>query len=126
MPKYPFNDPYISTNSLDYIGDALDKKSLLGGSYYSSKCSEYLSELYDDKRIFLTGSCSQALELSCLVSDLLPGDEVILPSYTFSSTANSVVLRGAIPVFVDIDGEGWFEWSGLGYSFNPKVFPFRN
>ena len=51
----------------------------------------------------LTSSCSQALELSCLVSDLLPGDEVILPSYTFSSTANSVVLRGAIPVFVDID-----------------------
>lgn len=99
----PFNKPYLFENEPEYISEVLKLKRLSGNNSFGNRCKEFLKDLYDVKDVFLTPSCTAALEMGAMLCDLQPGDEVILPSYTFSSTANAIVLRGAKPVFCDVD-----------------------
>ena len=98
----PFNKPpYIGKES-EYVLDAVNKGHISGDGEYTKKCAKKLEELSGTKRALLTTSCTHATEMAALLSDIKPGDEVIMSSYTFVSTADAFVLRGAIPVFVDI------------------------
>ena len=98
----PFNKPpYIGKES-EYVLDAVNKGHISGDGEYTKKCAKKLEELSGTKKALLTTSCTHATEMAALLSDIKPGDEVIMPSYTFVSTADAFVLRGAIPVFVDI------------------------
>lgn len=98
----PFNKPpYIGKES-EYLIDAVNKGHISGDGDYTKKCAKKLEELSGTKRALLTTSCTHATEMAALLSDIKPGDEVIMPSYTFVSTADAFVLRGATPVFVDI------------------------
>lgn len=101
--KINFNEPAIVGAEIDYIKDAiLNQKKISGDGYYTAKCRHFFKNYYRCKDALLTHSCTAALEMSALLLDLKMGDEVIMPSYTFVSTANAFVLRGAVPVFVDI------------------------
>ena len=93
--------PYIGKES-EYVLDAVNKWHISGDGEYTKRCAKKLEELSGTKRALLTTSCTHATEMAALLSDIKPGDEVIMPSYTFVSTADAFVLRGAIPVFVDI------------------------
>lgn len=98
-----FNFPYLVGSELDYVNDSIRRGRLAGDGEYTKKCSVLLeSYLNTPSRVLLTHSCTAALEMAALLADIQPGDEVIMPSYTFASTANAFVLRGGIPVFVDI------------------------
>ena len=99
----PFNRPFISGNEINYIQDAQNRCQLSGDGFYTKLCHEWLEQHFNCPKALLTHSCTAALELSALLIDIEPGDEVIMPSFTFVSTANSFVLRGAKPIFVDID-----------------------
>ena len=85
-----------------YISQAQNNKQLSGDGQFIKKCHEKIQELKKTKKALLTHSWTVALEMSAILADIEPGDEVIMPSYTFVSTANAFVLRGAVPVFVDI------------------------
>ena len=98
----PFNKPFCIENELQYIQDAINQRKLCGDGAYTKKCSEFLENKLHCKKALLTHSCTAALEMAAILMDLKPGDEVIMPSYTFVSTASAFVLRGAVPVFVDI------------------------
>lgn len=98
----PFNRPYVGANALNHIRTALQSGHLSGDGAYTKRCHEWLEASTGTKKALLTHSCTAALEMAALLIDLQPGDEVIMPSYTFVSTANAFVLRGAVPVFVDI------------------------
>ena len=98
----PFNKPFTTKKDLDYINDALGSTGLSGNGPYTKKCHTWLEENSSTYQALLTHSCTAALEMSALLLDIQSGDEVILPSYTFVSTANAFVLRGAVPVFIDI------------------------
>lgn len=99
----PFNKPFVIDKEFKYIEDAISNKGILrGDGFYTKKCNEFLEQKFGCKKALLTHSCTAALEMAAILLDLQPGDEVIMPSYTFVSTANAFVLRGAIPVFVDI------------------------
>lgn len=102
MNKIPFNKPFIIGRELDYISQAVDEGHLSGDGKFTRMCSEWLEEQLGIKKVLLTNSCTAALEMTALLSDIKPGDEVIMPSFTFVSTANAFVLRGAKPVFIDI------------------------
>ena len=97
-----FNKPFLIENEFKYIKDAIDKGILRGDGIYTKKCHEFLEKYLGCKKALLTHSCTAALEMAAILLDLKSGDEVIMPSYTFVSTANAFVLRGAVPVFVDI------------------------
>lgn len=98
-----FNKPFIIENEFKYIEDAINDKGILrGDGVYTKKCHEFLENKLSCKKALLTHSCTAALEMAAILLDLKEGDEVIMPSYTFVSTANAFVLRGAVPVFVDI------------------------
>jgi dTDP-4-amino-4,6-dideoxygalactose transaminase len=97
-----FNRPTVTGNELRYIQEALDNFHVSGDGMFSKRCSAWLEERVGTRRALLTHSCTAALEMAALLCDLGPGDEVIMPSFTFVSTANAVALRGAVPVFVDI------------------------
>lgn len=99
----PFNKPSLVGNEIKYIRDAVRRGQLAGDGTYTRKCNEIICALTDAPKALLTHSCTAALEMAAILCDLGPGDEVILPSFTFVSTANALVLRGAVPVFVDID-----------------------
>ena len=101
----PFNKPYFSGNELLYIQDAHTRLKLAGDGFYTSKCHAWLETNLLCKSALLTHSCTAALEMCALLLDIKPGDEVIMPSFTFVSTASAFVLRGATPVFVDIDDQ---------------------
>lgn len=101
----PFNKPYLAGVELDYIADAIKRGKLSGDGYYTKKCSEYFEERYGFKKVLLTTSCTDALEMAAILLDIQPGDEVISPSYTFVSTVNAFVLRGANIRFVDSSSE---------------------
>ncbi len=103
MPKIPFNIPYLTGLEEEYMLGALGSKAHCGNRKYAGKCTELLKSKYGFHSVFLTPSCSAAMEMGALLAELGPGDEVILPSYTFSSSANAIVLRGARPVFCDVD-----------------------
>ena len=98
----PFNIPYISGDEQALVEDAIRRKNLSGEGYYTKACQERLADFTGASRVLLTPSCTHALELSALLLNLQAGDEVIMASFTFVSTANAFVLRGATPVFVDI------------------------
>jgi dTDP-4-amino-4,6-dideoxygalactose transaminase len=98
----PFNKPYMTGKELFYIAEAHFNSMLAGDGPFTKKCHAWLEEKTGSHKALLTHSCTAALEMSALLLNVQAGDEVILPSYTFVSTANAFVLRGAVPVFVDI------------------------
>ncbi len=98
----PFNNPLITGRELEYIRQALTSKRTAGDGFFTQQCQALLTQQIGAKTTLMTHSCTAALEMAALLADLQPGDEVIMPSYTFVSTANAFVLRGAVPVFVDI------------------------
>ena len=98
----PFNKPVIAGSELERITDAIDRGQLAGDGHYTQLCEQEICRITTSPHALLTHSCTAALEMAAILLDLKEGDEVIMPSYTFVSTANAVVLRGAIPVFVDI------------------------
>lgn len=98
----PFNKPCVFGPELDYVAQAIANGHASGDGPFTHRAQDLLQERFAANRVLLTTSCTSALEMAALLCDLQPGDEVILPSYTFVSTANAFVLRGAVPVFVDI------------------------
>lgn len=98
----PFNKPYLTGKELHYISEAHARGQLAGDGYFTKKCNAWLEEKTGCHKALLTHSCTAALEMAAILADIQPGDEVIMPSYTFVSTANAFVLRGGVPVFVDI------------------------
>ncbi|MDP7029460.1 MAG: dTDP-4-amino-4,6-dideoxygalactose transaminase [Phycisphaerales bacterium] len=98
----PFNRPYVVGPEFKYLADAIVRGHSAGDGHYTRLCSDLLQQRSGASSVLLTTSCTSALELAALLLDIQPGDEVIMPSYTFVSTANAFVLRGAKPVFVDI------------------------
>ena len=100
--RIPFNKPTIVGSELIYVGQAVAGGHASGDGPFTRKVQAMLEERFCAQRVLLTTSCTSALELAAMLCDLGPGDEVIMPSFTFVSTANAVVLRGAKPVFVDI------------------------
>ncbi|MDA9739819.1 dTDP-4-amino-4,6-dideoxygalactose transaminase [Synechococcus sp. AH-736-M20] len=101
--RVPFNTPYFCGIEYRYITEALENKQFSGDGLFTQKASSKLEQIFDAKKVLLTHSCTAALEMCALLLEITPGDEVIMPSFTFVSTANAFVLRGATPVFVDID-----------------------
>ena len=99
----PFNAPATVGDEFYYIADAIHRGQLSGDGHYTKLCEIWLKNKIGCGGAKLTHSCTAALEMAAILCNLQPGDEVIMPSFTFVSTANAVVLRGAIPVFVDID-----------------------
>lgn len=97
-----FNRPYMTGKELHYISQSHLNGQLAGDGPFTKYCHSWLEENTESAKVLLTNSCTAALEMSALLLDIQPGDEVIMPSYTFVSTANAFVLRGAIPVFIDI------------------------
>lgn len=97
-----FNRPAFVGSELKYIQDAIHRGMLCGDGIYTKKCSQWMEKEFDVSRVMLTTSCTHALEMAAFLCDIQPGDEVIMPSYTFVSTADAFVLRGAKIVFVDI------------------------
>lgn len=102
MKPIPFNKPFIIGHELDYMAKAVAQGHLSGDGSYTKLCHRWFEEKLGCRKALLTHSCTAALEMAAILCDIQPGDEVILPSYTFVSTANAFVLRGAVPVFVDI------------------------
>ncbi len=98
--QIPFNRPYLTGRELSYIAEAHHNGQLSGDGVFTKNCQTWLESLGEGSSALLTHSCTAALEMSAILADIRPGDEVIMPSYTFVSTANAFVLRGAVPVFV--------------------------
>jgi dTDP-4-amino-4,6-dideoxygalactose transaminase len=101
----PFNRPYATGKELAYQGEALGNSHLSGDGAFTKRCHQWIEQRTGCARALLTHSCTSALDMAALLLDLKSGDEVIMPSFTFVSTANAFVLRGAVPVFVDIRGD---------------------
>jgi dTDP-4-amino-4,6-dideoxygalactose transaminase len=100
--EIPFNQPLMTGRELEYVRQALSSGHTAGDGPFTKQCQAWLMHQTGAKAALMTHSCTAALEMAALLADVQPGDEVILPSYTFVSTANAFVLRGAVPVFVDI------------------------
>src|SRR5579883_2712821 len=100
--RVPFNQPYMTGRELEYITQAHENRHLAGNGVFTRRCQDWLQQRLNCRKALLTHSCTAALELAALLADLQAGDEVIMPSFTFVSTANAFVLRGAVPVFVDV------------------------
>ncbi|HEX8166307.1 MAG TPA: dTDP-4-amino-4,6-dideoxygalactose transaminase [Beijerinckiaceae bacterium] len=98
----PFNRPTLAGKELDYVREAVERGQLAGDGAFTERCQQRLAQEIGAKAVLLTHSCTAALEMAALLLDIGPGDEAIMPSFTFVSTANAVVLRGGVPVFVDI------------------------
>jgi dTDP-4-amino-4,6-dideoxygalactose transaminase len=98
----PFNRPYASGKELVYVAEAQRNHHLSGDGAFTRRCHQWIEDRTGCARALLTHSCTSALDLAALLLDIKSGDEIILPSYTFVSTANAFVLRGAVPVFVDV------------------------
>ena len=98
----PFNKPFMTGRELSYIAQAHANGHLAGNGEFSKRCCAWLEARIGSRKALLTHSCTAALEMAAILSGVGPGDEVIMPSFTFVSTANAFVLRGAVPVFVDI------------------------
>ena len=103
--KVPFNRPTIAPQQSAYVSEAFRGGHLSGDGPFTKKASEVLSDLHGDSKVLLTTSCTSALELSALLLDLQPGDEVIVPSFTFVSSANAFVIMGANIVFAEVERE---------------------
>jgi len=97
-----FNVPPFVGKEMEYIKDAVSKHKICGDGEYTKKCNAWIEEKTGTRKALLTTSCTHATEMAALLSDIQEGDEVIMPSYTFVSTADAFVLRGAKAVFIDI------------------------
>jgi dTDP-4-amino-4,6-dideoxygalactose transaminase len=102
MNPIPFNKPYMTGRELWYIAQAHTNGHLSGDGQFTKQCHEWLEAHTGTHKALLTHSCTAALEMAAILADIQTGDEIIMPSYTFVSTANAFVLRGGVPVFVDI------------------------
>ncbi len=100
--KVPFNKPFLVGMEIDHVQQAAAAMHLSGDGMFSMRCHAALESITGARKALLTTSCTHALEMAALLLDIAPGDEVIVPSFTFVSTANAFVLRGAVPVFADI------------------------
>jgi len=98
----PFNKPYVAGNELAYVAEAIELGNISGDGLFTRRCQQLLEQRFGIGRVLLMPSCTAALETAAMLFDIGPGDEVILPSYTFVSTANAFVRLGARPVFVEI------------------------
>jgi dTDP-4-amino-4,6-dideoxygalactose transaminase len=103
--RIPFNWPHMTGKELYYIAEAHFNGRLAGDGPFTAKCHDWIEQRTGCCKALLTHSCTGALEMIALLLDIRPGDEIIMPSYTFVSTANAFVLRGGVPVFVDIRGD---------------------
>ena len=101
MNNIPFNKPYFSGYETEYIKDAVLSGKISGDGFFTKKCHEFFENKYGFNKVLLTTSCTSALEMAAILLDIKEGDEVIAPSYTFVSTVNAFVLRGAKIVFAD-------------------------
>lgn len=99
--KIPFNKPFLSGKEIDNIIKAIKSGKISGNGYFTNKCQLFFEKRYGFKKTLLTTSCTDALEMSAILLNIQPGDEVIIPSFTFVSTANAFVLRGARIIFAD-------------------------
>ena len=97
----PFNKPYLTGKEMDYMYQSVYSGKISGNGTFTKKCQRFLEDRYGFKKVLLTTSCTDALEMCAILTNIQPGDEIIMPSYTFVSTANAFVLRGAKIVFVD-------------------------
>ena len=97
----PFNKPYLTGKETDYIQQAVHSGKISGNGMFTHKCQKFFEKKYDIKKALLNTSCTDALEMCALLLDIKDGDEIIIPSYTFVSTANAFVLRGAKINFCD-------------------------
>lgn len=97
-----FNVPPVTGNELQYITEAIQNEKICGDGAFTKKCNEWIEEKFKTSKALLTTSCTHATEMAALLLDIQPGDEVIMPAYTFVSTADAFVMRGATAVFVDI------------------------
>jgi dTDP-4-amino-4,6-dideoxygalactose transaminase len=102
LMKIPFNKPYLTGEEIKLIGEALSDRYLVGDGRFTKSCHKWLESKLNVSKALLTPSCTDAIEMAALMLGIKPGDEIIMPSFTFVSTANPFVLRGAVPVFVDI------------------------
>src|SRR3990172_9929449 len=102
MSIIPFNRPHAVGKEFGYIQEAINNGHLSGDGAFTRKCHQWLEAQSGSCKALLTPSCTAALEMAAILIGIQPGDEVIMPSYTFVSTANAFVLRGGVPVFVDI------------------------
>ena len=102
MKTIPFNQPFTIGKELEYIQETIKEGIIRGDGIYTKQCHSFLESYLPAKKVLLTHSCTAALEMAAILADIKQGDEVIMPSYTFVSTANAFVLRGGVPVFVDI------------------------
>ncbi|HYL72987.1 MAG TPA: dTDP-4-amino-4,6-dideoxygalactose transaminase [Bryobacteraceae bacterium] len=102
MAKVPFNHPYLDGKEFQYMERAIANLHVSGDGQFTKKCHALLEEMLGVPKVLLTTSCTHALELAALLLEILPGDEVIVPAFTFVSTLNAFVLRGARPVFADV------------------------
>src|ERR1700730_1545331 len=100
--RIPFNNPFMTGKELWYIAQAHANGHLAGDGEFTKRCNAWIEQRVGCAKALLTHSCTAALDMAAILADFQPGDEVILPSYTFVSTANAFVLRGGVPVFVDI------------------------
>lgn len=101
--KIPFNKPFIVGKELFYIAQAvIENRHTAGDGPFTKKCQDWLENRLGCQKVLLTHSCTAALEIAAILAEIQPGDEIIMPSFTFVSTANAFVLRGGVPVFVDI------------------------
>jgi len=98
----PFNRPYLTGREFEYMREAANSGQLAGDGPFTRRCHTWLERTVGCRRALLTHSCTGALEMAALLAEVGPGDEIVMPSYTFVSTANAFALRGATPVFVDI------------------------
>jgi len=102
MTRVPFNVPPVVGRELEYVGEVIQSRAFAGNGRFTARCHSWLNEQLGVSESFLTHSCTSALEMAAILAGLEPGDEVIMPSFTFVSTASSVVMRRAVPVFIDI------------------------
>lgn len=100
-----FNKPYLSGKEMQYISDAVKSMKISGDGIFTKKCHTFFEQKYGFKKVLLTTSCTDALEMAAILLDIKPGDEVIAPAYTFVSTVNAFALRGAKIVFADSDSK---------------------
>ncbi|HZM87512.1 MAG TPA: aminotransferase class I/II-fold pyridoxal phosphate-dependent enzyme, partial [Blastocatellia bacterium] len=102
QPKIPFNKPFLTGREIEHIASAINNSGIAADGHFTRRCAELLADRFSILKVLMTPSCTAALEMAAMLCDLKPGDEVIMPSFTFVSTANAVVRCGARPVFVDI------------------------
>ncbi len=121
-PSIPFNRPFVVGKELHYISQAVVEGRLAGDGRFTRQCQSWLESQFGVKKALLTHSCTAALEMAAILADISPGDEVIAPSYTFVSTANAFVLRGAHVRFVDIRADTLnIDESQIEAAINPRT-----